>query len=283
MKKAFLAVILIFLFLPIFSVDIELMVDADNYAYKVDGSLRGKIPDVGFNFKLQDDLTNYLRFSLDINRTAGFGNTMKPRITAYTKYLEFSFGPTISIFNVDFSKKDFLKLFQPGFGTKVAVNTPVGFFASLDVDFAIPLIKGEGAPVYLQNGDFEAGWIFPNLRASVMVSQDNQTTVESSHEIYIKKTDVALKAVAFSKPSRVKFPITVIYRMNHFNKTGATPAKKEYASVIVGGGIIHSVNADTEWFLNFAASVYSYDMATKAMMKAFLYQANVGFKISIHK
>ncbi len=281
MKKAFLVIVLIFSFLPIFSLEIKASIDADNYAFKKDATRKGKVPYFGFTFDLEDEINNYLKASLSIKRTAGFGNKIGARLTYFTEYMNISFGPTFSVFNLKFSKDNFLKLFQPGIGIAMSFDIPAGFFASIDTNFAFPLIKGDYKPIYLQDGEFEIGWVFPNLRASAKVKQNAQTIVENDVFIYV--TDIGLHTVAYSKPSRIRIPINVIYRMSQYKKTGATPAKDGIAHVVVETGIIHSVNTDIEWFAKFGASVYSYNMETKDYLKELFYQASVGFSIAINK
>ncbi len=283
MKKTVVTIILLVSFLPVFAIDIDTSIDVANYAHKIDGNLSGKVPYFGFNFELNEDINKYLSGALGINRTPGFGNTIWGSMTYRTHFMDVSLGATLGFLNNAAAKKDFLTLFQPGISTALAFKTPIGLTASIDVNFALPLIRVKKKAIYLQSGVFELGWRFPNIRASFKVSQNNKTAVNKDEETYISVTDIGFHTISYSKPSRFRIPVNVIYRISRYEKIDTSETKKGFSSLVIETGIIHSINTDLEWFAHFGASVYSFDMITKNTIKKFFYQANAGVRLTIDK
>ncbi len=284
-KKTILVIILIVSILPIYSIDIKASVDTNNYAFKVDGTLNKKIPNFGFNLTLNEEVNNYLQGSLGISRVPGFGNTIWGRMTYLTQFMNVSIGPTLDFLNNDFSKKDFLTLFHPGIGTALSFKTPIGLMLNVETSFAIPLVKVKSKAIYLQNGLFEIGWNLPNMIATFQIKQNNKTAIKNTAETYISVTDIGFHTVTYSKPSRFRIPINIVYRISRYQKIdGKTDTKDSFASIVLGSGLIHSVSTDLEWFLEFGASVYSYSLQKKGKaLKKFFFQSNLGIRYSVYK
>ncbi len=284
LKRTILIVIFIFSFIPVFSVDINASVNTSNYAFKLDGTRNGKIPNFGFNLMLEEEFSNHLKGCIGVKRTAGFGNAIWGKITYVTEYMNISIGPSLGFFNTETVKKDFMTLFQPGIGTGLEFKTPIGLMASVEANVALPLIKVKKKTIYLQDGFFELGWRFPHIIASFKVRQDNKTAIENStDETYVSITDIGFHTVSFSKPSQIRIPLNILYRISRYEKVGTGATHDEFASVIIETGIIHSVNADVEWFAQFGASVYSFSTKTGGgAIKKFFYDGSLGLKWSIN-
>lgn len=283
MKKTIITIILIVSCLPIFAIDIEASASTDNYAFKIDGTINEKKPDFGFNVEIREHVNNFLEGSLGITRVPGLGNTIWGRMTYQTNYMNVSIGTTLGFLNNDRSKKDFLTLFQPGIGTALSFKTPIGLTTSIETNFALPLVRVKKRTIYLQNGIFQVGWIFPNIRAEFKLSQNNKTAINDDAETYISITDIGFHTVSYSKPSRLRIPLNVIYRISRYQKIDTNEVNDGFSSVIIEAGVIHSITTDFEWFARFGASVYSFDMATKNTIKKFFFQANAGVSVTINK
>ena len=135
--------------------------------------------------------------------------------------------------------------------------------------------------VYLQNGHFELGWRFPNIIASIKLSQKNKSIVENPDETHISISDIGFYTVSYSKPSGIRIPLNIIYRVNHFQKTGSLNEK--IADIVLETGINHAVSSDIEWFVNFGASVFSFSLTNAGKrVKKFFFNAEVGIVLNFN-
>lgn len=261
----------------VYPVDIETALTSSNAVFDSDGKYP-KIPDFGFRLVLKEDLGKNINGTLAIERSPGFGNVIRGRIAYVTDYINISIGPTLGFLNTQPLKRDFITLFQPGFGTGLSLVTPKGFSASVDADFSIAAVSVKQKGIFLQNGFFEIGWRFPNLLAFLKLSQKNKTQVQNSSEITIIASDMGLYTTAFSKPSRIKIPVNIFYRGIRF-ENGAN--RTETGNIMVESGFTHTVSSGFEWFVKFGAAVYSFDLATKAAVKGFFFDAELGLKFTV--
>ncbi|UTC68139.1 MULTISPECIES: hypothetical protein [unclassified Treponema] len=279
--KKILSVAIFFICITsVFSLEIETSVSVGNTPFNSKG-ITGKIPDFGFKLILDENLGKNVTGKLYIQRELGIGNTIGGRIAYTTDLLNISIGPTLSLFNAGIDNKNITTIFQPGLGTSLSFKLPIGFFTSLDTNFSIPLAAVKTKNVYLQNGEFVAGWRFPNILASVKISQKNKSIVESSDETHISITDLGFYTLSYSKPSGIRIPLNIIYRINHFQKTGV-PSEK-IGNIVLETGVNHYISSDIEWFVNFGASVFSFSVTKKgAPVKKFFFKAEAGIILNIN-
>ena len=263
----------------VFSLDIETSISSGNTHFNSSGNT-GAIPDFGFKLILNEDLGKNVNGKLSIQRDLGIGNSIWGRIAYVTDMINISIGPTLSVFNAGFNNKNVSTIFQPGLGTSLSFKLPIGFFTSLDTNFSIPVNTATTKNVYLQNGLFDIGWRFPNIIASVKISQKNKSIVEAAQETHISITDLGFYTLSYSKPSRIKIPVNIIYRINHFQKTGSLNEK--IANIILETGISHAISGDIEWFSNFGTSVFSFSLTQKgSSIKKFFFSAEAGVRFII--
>ena len=279
--KKILSILVFFTCVSIlFSLDVTASINVGNTPFNSNG-YTGKIPDFGFKLILNEDLGKNVNGKLAIERHLGIGNIIWGRIAYTTDMINIAIGPTLSVFNAGFDNKNVSTIFQPGLGTSLSFKLPIGFFTSLDTNFSIPLASVKTKNVYLQNGHFELGWRFPNIIASIKLSQKNKSIVENPDETHISISDIGFYTVSYSKPSGIRIPLNIIYRVNHFQKTGSLNEK--IADIVLETGINHAVSSDIEWFVNFGASVFSFSLTNAGKrVKKFFFNAEVGIVLNFN-
>ena len=279
--KKILSILVFFTCVSIlFSLDVTASITVGNTPFNSNG-YTGKIPDFGFKLILNEDLGKNVNGKLAIERHLGIGNIIWGRIAYTTDMINIAIGPTLSVFNAGFDNKNVSTIFQPGLGTSLSFKLPIGFFTSLDTNFSIPLASVKTKNVYLQNGHFDLGWRFPNIIASIKLSQKNKSIVDNPDETHISISDIGFYTVSYSKPSGIRIPLNIIYRVNHFQKTGSLNEK--IADIVLETGINHAVSSDIEWFVNFGASVFSFSLTNAGKrVKKFFFNAEVGIVLNFN-
>ena len=279
--KKILSILVFFTCVSIlFSLDVTASITVGNTPFNSNG-YTGKIPDFGFKLILNEDLGKNVNGKLAIERHLGIGNVIWGRIAYTTDMINIAIGPTLSVFNAGFDNKNVSTIFQPGLGTSLSFKLPIGFFTSLDTNFSIPLASVKTKNVYLQNGHFDLGWRFPNIIASIKLSQKNKSIVDNPDETHISISDIGFYTVSYSKPSGIRIPLNIIYRVNHFQKTGSLNEK--IADIVLETGISHSASSDIEWFVNFGASVFSFSLTNAgSRVKKFFFNAEAGIVLNFN-
>ncbi|MGI5078727.1 hypothetical protein E4N94_01390 [Treponema denticola] len=279
--KKILSILVFFTCVSIlFSLDVTASITVGNTPFNSNG-YTGKIPDFGFKLILNEDLGKNVNGKLAIERHLGIGNIIWGRIAYTTDMINIAIGPTLSVFNAGFDNKNVSTIFQPGLGTSLSFKLPIGFFTSLDTNFSIPLASIKTKNVYLQNGHFDLGWRFPNIIASIKLSQKNKSIVDNPDETHISISDIGFYTVSYSKPSGIRIPLNIIYRVNHFQKTGSLNEK--IADIVLETGISHSASSDIEWFVNFGASVFSFSLTNAGKrVKKFFFNAEAGIVLNFN-
>ena len=279
--KKILSILVFFTCVSIlFSLDVTASITVGNTPFNSNG-YTGKIPDFGFKLILNEDLGKNVNGKLAIERHLGIGNIIWGRIAYTTDMINIAIGPTLSVFNAGFDNKNVSTIFQPGLGTSLSFKLPIGFFTSLDTNFSIPLASVKTKNVYLQNGHFDLGWRFPNIIASIKLSQKNKSIVENLEETHISISDIGFYTVSYSKPSGIRIPLNIIYRVNHFQKTGSLNEK--IADIVLETGVNHAVSSDIEWFVNFGASVFSFSLTNAgSRVKKFFFNAEAGIVLNFN-
>ena len=279
--KKILSILVFFTCVSIlFSLDVTASITVGNTPFNSNG-YTGKIPDFGFKLILNEDLGKNVNGKLAIERHLGIGNIIWGRIAYTTDMINIAIGPTLSVFNAGFDNKNVSTIFQPGLGTSLSFKLPIGFFTSLDTNFSIPLASVKTKNVYLQNGHFDLGWRFPNIIASIKLSQKNKSIVDNPDETHISISDIGFSPVSYSKPSGIRIPLNIIYRVNHFQKTGSLNEK--IADIVLETGISHSASSDIEWFVNFGASVFSFSLTNAgSRVKKFFFNAEAGIVLNFN-
>ncbi|UTC97800.1 hypothetical protein E4N83_05895 [Treponema denticola] len=279
--KKILSILVFFTCVSIlFSLDVTASITVGNTPFNSNG-YTGKIPDFGFKLILNEDLGKNVNGKLAIERHLGIGNIIWGRIAYTTDMINIAIGPTLSVFNAGFDNKNVSTIFQPGLGTSLSFKLPIGFFTSLDTNFSIPLASVKTKNVYLQDGYFDLGWRFPNIIASIKLSQKNKSIVDNPDETHISISDIGFYTVSYSKPSGIRIPLNIIYRVNHFQKTGSLNEK--IADIVLETGISHSASSDIEWFVNFGASVFSFSLTNAGKrVKKFFFNAEAGIVLNFN-
>lgn len=279
--KKILSILVFFTCVSIlFSLDVTASITVGNTPFNSNG-YTGKIPDFGFKLILNEDLGKNVNGKLAIERHLGIGNIIWGRIAYTTDMINIAIGPTLSVFNAGFDNKNVSTIFQPGLGTSLSFKLPIGFFTSLDTNFSIPLASVKTKNVYLQDGHFDLGWRFPNIIASIKLSQKNKSIVDNPDETHISISDIGFYTVSYSKPSGIRIPLNIIYRVNHFQKTGSLNEK--IADIVLETGISHSASSDIEWFVNFGASVFSFSLTNAGKrVKKFFFNAEAGIVLNFN-
>jgi len=279
--KKILSILVFFTCVSIlFSLDVTASITVGNTPFNSNG-YTGKIPDFGFKLILNEDLGKNVNGKLAIERHLGIGNIIWGRIAYTTDMINIAIGPTLSVFNAGFDNKNVSTIFQPGLGTSLSFKLPIGFFTSLDTNLSIPLASVKTKNVYLQNGHFDLGWRFPNIIASIKLSQKNKSIVDNPDETHISISDIGFYTVSYSKPSGIRIPLNIIYRVNHFQKTGSLNEK--IADIVLETGISHSASSDIEWFVNFGASVFSFSLTNAgSRVKKFFFNAEAGIVLNFN-
>lgn len=281
LKKSIVMFVFFTCTMGLFSLDIEAAISSGNTPFNQSGPT-GKIPDFGFKLILNESLGKNINGSLAIQRDLGIGNTIWGRIAYTANLINISIGPTLSVFNAGFNNQHISTIFQPGLGTSLSFDLPIGFFTSLDTNFSIP-IGATKKTVYLQDGLFQIGWRFKNLISFIKISQKNKSIVETAEDVYISITDLGFYTIAYSKPSRIRIPLNIIYRVNHFQKSGTNPKNEKIGNIVLETGIKHSISGDIQWFLNFGASVFSFSLTQSGTpIKKFFFNAEAGLNFSIN-
>ncbi|UTC65480.1 hypothetical protein E4O00_05020 [Treponema sp. OMZ 788] len=263
----------------LFSLDVTTSINVGRTPFNATG-LTGKMPDFGFKLILNENLGKNVNGKLAIERHIGIGNVIWGRIAYTTEIINISIGPTLSVFNAGFDNKNVSSIFQPGLGTSLYFKLPIGFFTSLDTNFSIP-VAAKTKNVYLQDGHFDLGWRFPNIIASVKISQKNKSIIETSEETHISITDIGFYTVSYSKPSGIRLPLNIVYRLNHFQKEGSMNEK--IANIVLESGINHAISSDIEWFINFEASVFSFSLTKSgSTVNKLFFNAEAGIMLNLN-
>lgn len=279
--KKYLYIAVFFAFVnTLFALDIEASINAGVIPFNSKGKT-GNIPDFGFKLVLNENLGKNISGTLAVQRDLYIGNTVWGRVSYTTELISISIGPTLSVFNAGLDNKNITNLIHPGLGSSFSVQLPIGFFTSLDTNFPIPLATSKTKNVYLYDGFFDVGWRFSNIIASIKISQKNKSIVENSDEVHLSATDLGFYTIAYSKPSRIRIPLNIIYRINHFQK--ANEINEKIGNIVVETGVEHALSADIKWFINAGTSVFSFYLTQKGSpVKKIFYKAEAGVKISIN-
>ncbi|AGT43594.1 hypothetical protein [Treponema pedis] len=281
LKKLIILTVLFTAISAAYTVEIEIAAEAGNFAFSSDGVLK-KMPDFGFRLILDEDLGKNIHGRLAVRRTPGFGNSIWGRIAYVTDSIKISIGPALGFLNSNKFEKDFITLFQPGFGTSMSFRTPKGFLAEVDTNFAVPLTPAKTSRIYLQDGFFELGWNFPNITASLKISQKTKTSVKDNDEIFISLTDMGMYTMVYSKPSRFRIPLNVFFRINRYEKRAGSLLKDSIGSVVLETGLEHTISSEVEWFVNFGAGLFSFSFEKKGeAVKGFFFNTDAGVRISV--
>lgn len=280
-KKNILVIFLFFTISSLYAIGIEISGKTGNSIISQLDEFK-KIPDVGFNFLLKEDLGKNIIGSLAIQREPCFGNTIWGRIAYTTDWMQISIGPSLGFLNSNKLEKEFTALFQPGFGTSMSFRTPIGFLLAVDTNFGIPLVQSKNNSIYLQDGYLEMGWNFPNIKALLKISQKTKIVFTNQYETNISCTDMGFYAVAFSKPSRFRIPINVFFRLNNYKKISTNTTKDSTGSIFIESGIEHSISSEFEWFINAGASIFSFSLTKNGeTLNKFLFNIEAGVRFTL--
>lgn len=280
MKKSLLPFILfIVLLLPLNSLELNIGVQADNFAFLDDGTISKKAPDFGFETEISSKLTSVIAASFKFQRTAVIGNLLKPRIMFNAKSIMFSFGPSIGILNKPHNKKELANVFQPGFGVGMHVLTDGGFLLRFDIDFSIftGLSKKN---IYLNNGEFEIGFRVPHCFMSLKLGQLTRTSTMDGITTS-SLTDASLNFEIFSKPSRFVFPLSAIFRISKYKNENTPDQDKSFLSIVLRAGLRHNIYTDLSYFITAELPIYDIPILAK-LPNVFRYKAEVGVCFSFN-
>ncbi|ULQ60215.1 hypothetical protein K7I13_02550 [Brucepastera parasyntrophica] len=263
----------------VYAAEIELFLQAGNFAFDDSGDLQQKKPKFGFGFSISEQIRGNIIGNIAFDSDPLNGNLLKARIKYQLPYLELSLGPSFGIFNSgsDKDKYDISIFMQPGLGIGFTIRFPGIFFAGADCDFALSPPQVFEGQVFLQQGSITLGVYLPNILLSAKVTQKNNTLMTNADPRVKTATDYGIYTEAFKKGSPFRGSVNFIYRILNFHAGSASTANKEIANLIVGGGLTWSPNINMSIYVQGNGCIYSFSLADEVDgLNKFMFEAKAG-------
>ncbi len=284
MKKAFCLTILFILFSftqSLFAVVLESELEMSNFALKRDGSYR-KVPDFGGKFSIEEQIYRNFNLKLSFERDSELGNRVIGIFSYTGSIIEISLGPSLAFLNSSPILSDTLSSFQPGIDVGMRVATNNGFIFGFCGDFALNALNVSHSLVFLHSAGITLGYRFPNLLAELRLSHKGKGIVLDMGKSVFSITDYGLYTEAFSKASRFRIPVNIIFRNIRYTSSDAYRSKKNYGNLLFEVGLKYALNSDVELGALLGVALYSFDVGNGfSGINRFFFRNKYGVRIAL--
>ena len=260
---------------------LESELNTSNFALKGDGSYR-TLPDFGGSLLVEEQILPHFNVRLAIERDSEIGNTIWSTFSYKSSVLEISLGPSLGILNSVLATTDILSSFQPGIAMGLHIATENGFIAGFAGNFAVAVANASDNFAFLQSGSATLGYRFPNLLSELRFSHKGKVGLSKGYKSFFSITDYGLYTETFSKPSRLKVPLNVIFRHIRYTSSKAKDEKKSYGNILLEAGLKFTMNSDVEVGFLCGASVYSFVLGNeRGGIQKFFFRSKCSVKVAL--
>jgi len=281
LRILFVAVLVISLPPHLWGAEIGASVSSSTFGFTKDGSLDPDDPLFGFSFFVRDSLTDFLDGTISFERDPVTGNLVSARASYKTTFLSISAGPSFGVLNTPDGDDGVTNLIQPGLALGFSVIIPGIFVARADSDFALPQMTGHNGQVFIQRGLLSLGFFLPNVLCSLNIHQ--RSTVEYlSNGLSATRsiTDWGLYTESSMKGSPFRVSVDFIYRVLEYYEGTDSPENREFASLVLGGGLTWVPKADMSFFILGSGSLYTFSLEeAEDDLDRFLFEIKIGTRI----
>jgi hypothetical protein len=276
---------LMFLFLILnftaFALVMETGLNMSNFGLKRDGDYRST-PDFGASISLEEQILPHFKVKLALERDSEFGNTVWAKLTYESSIVDISLGPSLGILNAVGSKWDALSSFQPGLIMDIHLRTNIGFVAGFSGAFAVATVGVTEAHAYIQSSSIDLGYRFPNIIGILRLSHRGRIGITDGQRSHFSITDYGLYTETFSKPSRLKIPINIIFRHIRYVSQKANQEQKSYGNILFETGFRITVSNEIDFSVLCGASVYSFTLGeVQGNISKFFFNSKIGLRFAI--
>ena len=278
--------ILIFIFFMLhfssFALILETELNMSNFGLKHNGDYR-TIPDFGGAISLEEQILPHFKVKLAFERDSEVGNTVWAKLTYESSIVNISLGPSLGLLNSVGSIGDALSSFHPGLIMDIYLRTNIGFIAGFSGGFAVATIGLTEAHAYIQSGTLDLGYRFPNLIGILRLSHRGRVGIVDGQRSFFSITDYGLYTETFSKPSRLKIPINIIFRHIRYISQKANQEQKNYGNILFETGFHITVSNEVDFSLLCGASVYSFTLGElqSNVASKFFFNSKIGLRFAI--
>lgn len=283
MRKYGIFVLFIFLSLcaSVHAIVFESELNLSNFALKNNGSYR-TIPDFGGAFRIEEQILPYFKVRLAFERDSESGNVVWSSLTYQSSFIDVSLGPSLYVFNSPTTISNAFSAFHPGINLGLNITLESGFTTGFEGAFAVSIVNASNTTAFLQSGCAHIGYRFPNMIAQLRYTHKGRMNITNGSKSFSSITDYGLYTESFSKPSRFKFPVNIIFRNVRYTDEANEDAKKNYMTIILESGFNIKPNSDLELGLLAGLSVHSFILAASMpSVKKFFFRSNAHIKIAL--
>ncbi|MGP1437543.1 MAG: hypothetical protein ACTTKH_00555, partial [Treponema sp.] len=242
-----------------FALVLETELDMSNFGLQNNGEYR-TIPDFGGSVSLEEQILPHFKVKLAFERDAEIGNSVWAKLTYESSILDVSLGPSLGLLNSATSLENAWSSFSPGIIMDIHLRTSLGFFAGFSGTFAVATIGVTEAHAYLQSAGVDIGYRFPNLLASLRISHRGRVGIVDGNRSFFSITDYGLYTETFSKPSRLKIPINIIFRHIKYSSKKTNEEQKNYGNILFETGFHLTLSNEIDFTVLCGASIYSFTL-----------------------
>ena len=277
--------ILIFVFFilhfSIFALVMETELNMSNFGLKHDGDYR-TIPDFGGLISLEEQVLPHFKVKLAFERDSEIGNTVWAKLTYETSIVDISLGPSLGLLNSIGSIGDALSSFHPGLIMDIHLRTNVGFVAGFSGSFAVATLGVTEAHAYIQSASVDLGYRFPNLIGILRLSHRGRLGIVDGQRATFSITDYGLYTETFSKPSRLKIPINIIFRHIRYISQKADQEQKNYGNILFETGFHLTISNEVDFSVLCGAAIYSFTLGElQSNVSKFFFNSKIGLRFAI--
>jgi len=280
-KTKILILVFFILHFSIFALVMETELNMSNFGLKHDGDYR-TIPDFGGLISLEEQVLPHFKVKLAFERDSEIGNTVWAKLTYETSIVDISLGPSLGLLNSIGSIGDALSSFHPGLIMDIHLRTNVGFVAGFSGSFAVATLGVTEAHAYIQSASVDLGYRFPNLIGILRLSHRGRLGIVDGQRATFSITDYGLYTETFSKPSRLKIPINIIFRHIRYISQKADQEQKNYGNILFETGFHLTISNEVDFSVLCGAAIYSFTLGElQSNVSKFFFNSKIGLRFAI--
>jgi len=282
LKKYSLFVVLFFLCNKLDALVLETKLEASMFSVQHDGSYRN-IPDFGGKIEIEEEVLSHFNVKLAFERDSENGNIIWSSITYQSSFINLSVGPSLFILNAPLSFSQTLSAFHPGLNLGMSIKGTSGFIAGIAGNFTFTLANNSAFPSLLQTGKAYIGYRFPHMLSELRYTHRGRVNVFNGDKSFSSITDLGLYTETFSKASRIRIPINVIFRNVKYTSQTNSKENKNYGCILVETGLNVRSNSDIEFGLLTGFSAYSFALqALTQPVPKILFRSQAHIKVALY-
>lgn len=280
-KTKVLVFVFFILHFSIFALVMETELNMSSFGLKHDGDYR-TIPDFGGLISLEEQVLPHFKVKLAFERDSEIGNTVWAKLTYETSIVDISLGPSLGLLNSIGSIGDALSSFHPGLIMDIHLRTNVGFVAGFSGTFAIATLGVTEAHAYIQDASVDLGYRFPNLIGILRLSHRGRLGIVDGQRATFSITDYGLYTETFSKPSRLKIPINIIFRHIRYISQKTDQEQKNYGNILFETGFHLTISNEVDFNVLCGAAIYSFTLGElQSNVSKFFFNSKIGLRFAI--